>query len=398
MNKKNSIICLTAGIVAVLSLCMLIPASTAVGGTSVPVFADHPVKEQFTGKPALPDSKSAPDVKKFTSRIREGARQGPNFSGHFTIVDWGCGTECQSFVIVDAKTGAIYSPPFTSSWGLLYKQDSNLLIVNPLIPDVMAAGPPPEWLVSRYYTWDGKKLTQIAENRTATIDPRTGAASGPVEQKKLTIIEYYNMTVKADYKMIKQVDGKWQVMAGKMVSLKVADLANGYLEFEDDTYEDGHGIETTSVALFLTADRQPMLAVLSAGRAPVLPNPECPGLAYGLQTFRWAAPDNSYAADDVLPALPLKLFLKKGFVPKKSDLFEFPGMHLRIGYRLPRKGTTVEAFLDASDIACKIATESSVRPASEIAEMEEFLQNVRKDPIKLKWNKATGRFEVQADR
>lgn len=398
MHKKN----VTTGfarMAVVLLLFMLIPAPTAFAGASLPVFASHPVKEQFKGTPAQPDLASAPGAKQFSTRIKEGASTGPNFAGHFTIVDWGCGTDCQSFVIVDAKTGAIYSPSITSSWGLLYKKDSSLLIVNPLIPDVMAGGPPPEWLISRYYTWDGKKLTQVAENRSTVIDPETGAAK-PVEQRKESnVIECYNMTKSNDWERIKQVNGGWQARAeGGQVTLKVTDIANGYLEFVDENAMDGHGTTTTSVALFLTADRQPMLAVLAADYAPdVMQHPACPGREFRLKTFRWSAPDNAYDADDVMPVLPLSLFLKKGFAPRKDGVFEFPGMYLQVGYRLPRKGTTVEAFLNASGIACLAAVDDGRRPKKEIDEMKEFLQNVRKEPMKLKWNKAAGRFDPPAE-
>jgi hypothetical protein len=30
------------------------------------------------------------------------------FAGHYTIPRWGCGTDCNGFVVVDSKTGKIY--------------------------------------------------------------------------------------------------------------------------------------------------------------------------------------------------------------------------------------------------------------------------------------------------
>jgi len=42
--------------------------------------------------------------------IREGAKNGPNFAGHYTIVFWGCGAGCISMAIADANTGKVLHP------------------------------------------------------------------------------------------------------------------------------------------------------------------------------------------------------------------------------------------------------------------------------------------------
>jgi hypothetical protein len=61
-------------------------------------------------------------ARKFRTMIREGAKRGPNFAGHYTIVTWGAGLGTFSMAVVDAKTGSIYFPPFTevgdSTYGL----------------------------------------------------------------------------------------------------------------------------------------------------------------------------------------------------------------------------------------------------------------------------------------
>ena len=199
------------GIAAIVLFFMLVAAvaSSAAAGTNFAGFADHPAVDKFTGKPCAARNKSAPEVKKFTARIREGAKEGPNFAGRYTIVDWGCGSDCQSFVIVDAKTGEIHSPSITSSRGLLYRLDSSLLIVNPVAPEMLVDGKAPDWLVTGFYQWDGKKLNKLAESRDMIIDPQTGAASKPDPPKQLTVIDYYNMN-KHDYLRIEKQDGVWK--------------------------------------------------------------------------------------------------------------------------------------------------------------------------------------------
>lgn len=53
-----------------------------------------------------------------------------NFAGHYTFVFWGCGTACQSGLLVDRNTGKIFDVP-TASLGYEFYPDSRLLMVNP---------------------------------------------------------------------------------------------------------------------------------------------------------------------------------------------------------------------------------------------------------------------------
>jgi hypothetical protein len=61
----------------------------------------------------------------FRTAIREAAKQSSNFAGHYVIADWGCGTGCTQFVILDALTGTVVDPPFQwvefHYWGFLSK-------------------------------------------------------------------------------------------------------------------------------------------------------------------------------------------------------------------------------------------------------------------------------------
>jgi hypothetical protein len=98
---------------------------------SLPKFADYPAGEIFRGKPAAPSFASDPDAWSFRTRLREGAAKGPNFAGHYTIVSWTNGTDCQTTVIVDARNGAVFFTGLESSLGADFRLDSRLIVVNP---------------------------------------------------------------------------------------------------------------------------------------------------------------------------------------------------------------------------------------------------------------------------
>lgn len=126
-----------------------------------PRFEDYVVLEKFSGNPAKPVL-SAPEAREYKTRIREAARGGPDFAGHFTVARWGCGSGCVMGAIVDAKTGKVFMLPFliimgpgTGSEAMTYKADSSLFIVNG------SRGEEEEAIGPFYYRWDGKSLVLL---------------------------------------------------------------------------------------------------------------------------------------------------------------------------------------------------------------------------------------------
>lgn len=72
----------------------------------VPQFKDYPVREFYRGK-------NAPvvltrDDRKFRTRLRQAAKEKPNFAGRYILTSWGCGTRCLMGAVIDAKTGKVY--------------------------------------------------------------------------------------------------------------------------------------------------------------------------------------------------------------------------------------------------------------------------------------------------
>jgi hypothetical protein len=148
---------------------LLLPLATAVLAQkkALPAFEQFGVDETFTGKPAAP--KITGVHRSYRTMIRQGAAKGPNFAGHYTIADWGCGTSCVSMAIIDAKDGSVHDGPFGYlGWGLplkyegrysamsnsfeplSYRIDSRLLIVRGCPQDENCASYFYEWADSRF--------------------------------------------------------------------------------------------------------------------------------------------------------------------------------------------------------------------------------------------------------
>lgn len=96
-------------LLAVLLTGFLIATAQAQG--RVPQFKDYPVTEIYTGRTA-PLVLTRQD-RMFRTRLREAAKQKPNFAGHYIFATWGCGTSCLMGAVIDAKSGKVYSIPFT---------------------------------------------------------------------------------------------------------------------------------------------------------------------------------------------------------------------------------------------------------------------------------------------
>ena len=135
-------------------------------------YEQYPVKNIFKGKPVAPRLEDH-DARNFRTVIRDGATNGPNFAGEYTIIEHGCGTCCIGFFIVNARTGKVYKRPFyiechykegVPANGLValdYRLDSKLLIISG-VPGKRSGG-------VYYYLWENdhlrllKSFEEIAE-------------------------------------------------------------------------------------------------------------------------------------------------------------------------------------------------------------------------------------------
>lgn len=93
-----------------LGIAMWFAAASTYSAASAPKPENYPASIIPNIVPAKPQVVSK-HAKLFKAKITEGAKLGPNFAGHYTVVRWGCGMDSFMFVVVDAITGKIYEPP-----------------------------------------------------------------------------------------------------------------------------------------------------------------------------------------------------------------------------------------------------------------------------------------------
>jgi hypothetical protein len=109
------------------------------------------------------DIQSTKDWSSFETEINYGSKKDVNFGGKYIIIEWGCGTECQTGAVIDVSTGKIYELP-TSEWGREYRKDSLLLVVNPPSKDE-AENERPDWAYPAYYLWTENKFVLLHDTR-----------------------------------------------------------------------------------------------------------------------------------------------------------------------------------------------------------------------------------------
>ncbi len=153
---------LRSGAMAVGMAAVLAAPPAASADERPPGFGDHPGAARFVGRNAVPVVATA-ELWRFRTMIRNGARQKPNFDGHYIVTTWGCGSDCEMGAIIDAISGKVTSLPVVAgspqdaspeSSHFDYRLDSRLLVMHGMIGEEPPMG-------SHYFTFDGAKLIPL---------------------------------------------------------------------------------------------------------------------------------------------------------------------------------------------------------------------------------------------
>ena len=152
--------------VAILYSLLLLASHTF--AAELPRYADFPAKHFIIERQARVNLSSNRLAREYRTALRLGAATGPNFAGHYTVVDWGCGSSCNECAVVDARTGKVFSDDRMNGakTGYAYRRDSNLFIVNPVEDSLRFHFG--DTLLTSYYLWNGRTFKFLRTHQ----DPR----------------------------------------------------------------------------------------------------------------------------------------------------------------------------------------------------------------------------------
>jgi hypothetical protein len=153
---------------AFLFISLLFAVALAVERQAAPRFENYAVPV-YKGNPAPVNLNSAKGARMFRTNLREGARKGVNFAGHYALITWGCGAGCVDVGIVDEKTGSVYFPKEIAGFNpwywddneepLQFKPDSRLLVLSGFPGTEANLANPRGGLY--YYEWTGARLRLV---------------------------------------------------------------------------------------------------------------------------------------------------------------------------------------------------------------------------------------------
>ncbi len=137
-----------------------------------PQFDDFPTHRIYKGKPAAVDLGSNPQAPTYRTRLKEAAPKGPCFAGHYTVAEWGCGSNCQSINFIDVRNGKVIDG-VTTDRSAEYRLDSDLFIANPSDDEEFAyEDDPGAFIPISYYVMQNGRLNLIYERACTVKDKR----------------------------------------------------------------------------------------------------------------------------------------------------------------------------------------------------------------------------------
>jgi hypothetical protein len=130
-------------IIRIFLLTALILAFSSIGfaQSTTPTFKQYAAKVEKNRNVRV-NLKSHKNANMFRTNLRNAAKEGVNFAGHYILTTWGCGTNCSHSAIIDARNGRVFFPDQLEGAGfgfcelpddtepLVYQADSRLLVLS----------------------------------------------------------------------------------------------------------------------------------------------------------------------------------------------------------------------------------------------------------------------------
>lgn len=127
--------------IVLLTALFLAFSSVGFAQSTTPTFKQYAAKVEKKRNVTV-NLKSHKNANMFRTNLRNAAKEGVNFAGHYILTTWGCGTNCSHSAIIDARNGRVFFPDQLEGAGfgfcdlpddaepLVYQADSRLLVLS----------------------------------------------------------------------------------------------------------------------------------------------------------------------------------------------------------------------------------------------------------------------------
>ena len=129
----------------------------------LPTFDAYSVAADENARLAQIDFSALENADAFATRLQDYSGELANIGGHYFLAEMGCGTSCQTGLLINLHTGKPIAQA-TYSLGSCYQTDSRLLILNPYVDDNYSEQVP-DWLYTYYYLIEDDTLTLLEKTR-----------------------------------------------------------------------------------------------------------------------------------------------------------------------------------------------------------------------------------------
>jgi hypothetical protein len=167
--------------IVLLTALILAFSSIGLAQSTAPTFTQYAAKVEKT-KNVKVNLKSHKDANMFRTNLRNAAKEGVNFAGHYILTTWGCGTNCSQSAIIDARNGRVFFPSELAGAGfgfcefpddtepMVHKANSRLLILNGFKGGDLSVENAPCGIY--YLEWTGTNFKQVRfEQKKRTDTP-----------------------------------------------------------------------------------------------------------------------------------------------------------------------------------------------------------------------------------
>ena len=167
------------GIVLVTAL-LLAATSLGFAQSMTPTFTQYAARVESIRNVKV-NLKSHKNASMFRTNLRNAAKEGVNFAGHYILTTWGCGTNCTQSAIIDARNGRVFFPRVLEGAGFGFCD----------LPD------------------DTEPMVSHADSRLLVL---SGFKGGDLERENSPCGIYYLEWTGTDFKQVKFVEKKRREM------------------------------------------------------------------------------------------------------------------------------------------------------------------------------------------